>query len=78
MSHGYQCLYKPKLCPIKNHSSVLDCIMAHSKEEIMYHPCVYKTQMCENGQECIAKIRCDKAHSPNELRTEFARKYFTP
>jgi len=44
-----------------------ECPLAHSKDEISYHPAKYKTRMC-NGKDCRSNICCF-AHYPRELRS---------
>ena len=51
------------------------CTMAHTYEEIDYHPLVYCTQLCEMEQACQHRIICSKAHSHSELRTEVSQLY---
>merc|ERR1712070_16323 len=43
------------------------CPYAHTKEEQMYHPSLYKTQMCRQYPECD-KTFCPFAHGVYELR----------
>lgn len=49
------------------------CHLAHSKDEISYHPAKYKTRLC-NGKDCRKAICCF-AHAEHELRTFAPRKY---
>mmetsp|Transcript_66801 Transcript_66801/g.168676 ORF Transcript_66801/g.168676 Transcript_66801/m.168676 type:complete len:688 (-) Transcript_66801:126-2189(-) len=44
-----------------------DCMLAHSHEEISYHPAKYKTRHC-NGRGCRGEGICCFAHSEDELR----------
>lgn len=48
------------------------CRYAHSTEEMIYHPLVYKTQLCphalQNGICTGFGQHCAKAHGPGELR----------
>jgi len=44
-----------------------DCVFAHSREEISYHPAKYKTRKC-NGRGCRGENICCFAHSDAELR----------
>ncbi|EZG70714.1 hypothetical protein GNI_054300 [Gregarina niphandrodes] len=43
------------------------CLFAHTKEEQMYHPLVYKTQVCRDYPRCD-KPYCPFAHGLHELR----------
>eukprot|EP01055_Gregarina_sp_Pseudo9_P005736 Gregarina_sp_Pseudo_9__5735@NODE_837_length_2146_cov_156_884670_g785_i0_p1_GENE_NODE_837_length_2146_cov_156_884670_g785_i0NODE_837_length_2146_cov_156_884670_g785_i0_p1_ORF_typecomplete_len365_score29_22zfCCCH/PF00642_24/0_014zfCCCH/PF00642_24/1_1zfCCCH/PF00642_24/43zfCCCH_3/PF15663_5/2_2zfCCCH_3/PF15663_5/0_011zfCCCH_2/PF14608_6/14zfCCCH_2/PF14608_6/4_4zfCCCH_2/PF14608_6/0_14DUF3363/PF11843_8/0_089_NODE_837_length_2146_cov_156_884670_g785_i09832077 len=43
------------------------CMFAHTKEEQMYHPLVYKTQVCRDWPGCN-KPFCPFAHGLSELR----------
>lgn len=74
--------YRPQLCPnvkfeqidgkMKVTSNCLRgrmCMYAHTKEEQMYHPLVYKTQLCNffHQQKGCDKHFCPFAHGINEL-----------
>lgn len=72
--------YSPKLCPeiefIKRGSKMTlvrrcgrgrGCMFAHSKEEELYHPNMYKTKFCNSHPWCT-RYFCPFAHSPEELR----------
>lgn len=57
-------------------SAGLTCPFAHSKEEVLYHPDVFKTRLCEeHGKPRSAKksrchrFYCPFAHGTQELRT---------
>jgi len=43
------------------------CMFAHTKEEQMYHPLVYKTQLCRDWPKCN-KHFCPFSHGLSELR----------
>uniref|UniRef100_A0A0G4GQ04 C3H1-type domain-containing protein n=1 Tax=Chromera velia CCMP2878 TaxID=1169474 RepID=A0A0G4GQ04_9ALVE len=45
------------------------CLYAHSKEEQMFHPTVYKTHICRDHPKC-PRYYCPFAHGEEELRTE--------
>jgi serine/threonine protein kinase len=45
-----------------------NCNHAHSREEILYHPSVYKTSMCESWS--CSRYYCPFAHSMDELVTK--------
>lgn len=48
-----------------------ECKFAHTREEVMYHPDVYKTQLCEDWQtkeKCPRDWTCAFAHGKDELR----------
>lgn len=49
------------------------CHLAHSKDEISYHPAKYKTRRC-NGKDCRQDICCF-AHFDGELRLNAPRLY---
>ncbi|KAF4715611.1 hypothetical protein FOZ63_004086 [Perkinsus olseni] len=42
------------------------CRMAHSEEEVLFHPWVYKAMLCEDV--CCTRYYCPFAHSPEEIR----------
>ena len=73
-------LYEPRLCDnivwlasenglrrqtIPNCHNGKNCKFAHSREEILYHPLIYKTVMCEDIT--CGKFYCPFAHSMEEL-----------
>lgn len=74
--------YRPSLCPnvmfcigpnrkmrVKNHCHRGRlCLFSHTKEEQMYHPLVYKSQLCRDWPECT-KHFCPFAHGTSELRS---------
>ncbi|CAJ1404492.1 unnamed protein product [Effrenium voratum] len=45
-----------------------DCVFAHTRDEISYHPAKYKTRRC-NGRGCRGQEICCFAHEEDELRT---------
>lgn len=73
-------LYEPRLCEnivwlvgenglrrqtVSNCHNGKNCKFAHSREEILYHPLIYKTVMCEDIT--CGKFYCPFAHSMEEL-----------
>jgi hypothetical protein len=75
--------YKPKytkngqVYPSK--SDQWDCEYAHTLLELMYHPQVYKTGLCDHFDEndsttwkCVWKRRCAHSHGKEDLRTKEA------
>lgn len=73
-------LYEPRLCEnilsfvgdngakrqsLVNCHNGKSCKFAHSREEILYHPLVYKTAMCEDLSCC--KYYCPFGHAVEEL-----------
>ena len=73
-------LYEPRLCDnivwfitesgmrrqtISNCHNGKNCKFAHSREEILYHPLIYKTVMCEDIT--CGKFYCPFAHAMEEL-----------
>lgn len=71
--------YSPRLCPeiefvkkgnkmtlVRRCSRGRGCMYAHSKEEELYHPSMYKTKLC-NAQPCT-RYFCPFAHATAELR----------
>ncbi|GFE55734.1 hypothetical protein BaOVIS_031380 [Babesia ovis] len=76
----YEISYCPQLCPEiqfvkKSRKMVLyrrctrgkNCNFAHSKEEELYHPLVYKTKQCSAYPKC-SRYFCPFVHSPSEMR----------
>eukprot|EP00375_Theileria_parva_P003409 XP_766091.1 hypothetical protein [Theileria parva strain Muguga] len=76
----YEISYCPHLCPNiqfvkKSRKMVLyrrctrgkNCNFAHSKEEELYHPLVYKTKQCSSYPKC-SRYFCPFIHEPSELR----------
>ncbi|KAK2194680.1 bifunctional RING finger protein Unkempt-like/Zinc finger [Babesia duncani] len=76
----YEVNYCPQLCPEiqfvkKSRKMVLyrrctrgkSCNFAHSKEEELYHPLVYKTKQCSAYPKC-SRYFCPFVHAPSELR----------
>lgn len=72
--------YSQKLCPeiqfskkgskmtlIRRCTKGRACTYAHSKEEELYHPQMYKTKMCSAYPNCT-RYYCPFAHSTEELR----------
>jgi len=68
--------YIPKPCPgwKKHQKCVLQdsCPQAHGFLEIIYHPLLYRTKMCESNQKSgVCRkygVHCAKAHHPTEIR----------
>jgi hypothetical protein len=44
------------------------CLYCHSRAEYMYHPSVYKTDMCSSPECCEYDPFCPKAHLSSDLR----------
>lgn len=76
----YRYLYSPNLCPdiefirrnsrmtlVKRCTRGRTCPYAHSKEEELYHPMVYKTKLCRIYPNCRRHF-CPFAHTSEELR----------
>lgn len=76
----YEISYCPQLCPEiqfvkKSRKMVLyrrctrgkNCNFAHSKEEELYHPLVYKTKQCSAYPKC-SRYFCPFVHAPSEMR----------
>eukprot|EP00920_Eleutheroschizon_duboscqi_P018990 GHVT01045106.1.p1 GENE.GHVT01045106.1~~GHVT01045106.1.p1 ORF type:complete len:696 (+),score=122.90 GHVT01045106.1:1408-3495(+) len=76
----YEMPYRPELCPdieFRRHNNKMtltrrcargrNCDYAHSKEEELYHPLVYKTKLCTSSPMCLRHF-CPFAHSQAELR----------
>ena len=76
----YTVAYSSKLCPRVEFSFKMNrmrvknlcphgrkCAFSHTKEEQMYHPSVYKTQMCNQYPKCYKRY-CPFAHGNHELR----------
>eukprot|EP00743_Colponemidia_sp_Colp-15_P000872 GILK01000963.1.p1 GENE.GILK01000963.1~~GILK01000963.1.p1 ORF type:complete len:792 (+),score=118.68 GILK01000963.1:80-2455(+) len=72
--------YKPQMCPDLHFLRGYDktrvdnrckrgrnCEYAHSKEEQMFHPLIYKTQLCEDWPHC-PRYYCPFGHGDKELR----------
>eukprot|EP00123_Amoebidium_parasiticum_P017881 comp24016_c0_seq1/m.42899 comp24016_c0_seq1/g.42899 ORF comp24016_c0_seq1/g.42899 comp24016_c0_seq1/m.42899 type:complete len:1012 (-) comp24016_c0_seq1:829-3864(-) len=74
---GIQYVYYPKRCLSMWLHGVCEegvrCQYAHSTDEILYHPLVFRTQRCDFWGEPLPCPRmgphCPKAHNPNELRS---------
>ncbi|KAK6589662.1 hypothetical protein RS030_157 [Cryptosporidium xiaoi] len=73
--------YSPKLCPeicfvrsnekmnlIRRCKKGKICTFAHSKEEQLYHPLMYKTKECSLYPNCN-RYYCPFSHGKNEIRT---------
>lgn len=64
-------LYWDMPCPSLAANTVcphgVNCTLAHSREEISYHPAKYKTRRC-NGRGCRGESICCFAHTDQELR----------
>jgi hypothetical protein len=58
-----------KKCP-KEGCEDNECRYAHNEIELMYHPHVFKTQLCHSIAfgPCLKKHYCPFAHGPEELR----------
>lgn len=69
--------YIPKLCPHWRDSKKCimgeNCPLAHGWLEMIYHPLLYKTKLCNskrNNGVCIAYgVYCTKAHGRREIRS---------
>lgn len=85
----YEISYCPHLCPEiqfvkKSRKMVLyrrctrgkNCNFAHSKEEELYHPLVYKTKQCSAYPKC-SRYFCPFVHDPSEMRDVSKFKSFT-
>jgi hypothetical protein len=62
---------------VKSNHSQRNCSKAHTLLELMYHPQVYKTGLCEHFDEhdpskwnCVWKRGCAHAHGRDELRNK--------
>jgi len=53
-----------------------DCRLAHSKDEISYHPAKYKTRAC-NGTDCRQDICCFAHQHEGEVLRSFAPLYYS-
>lgn len=66
-----QCWYYGVKCE-KEMCKDKDCRFSHNDMEIMYHPHIYKTKLCQNhaksGAGCPKKNYCSFAHGRHELR----------
>lgn len=61
--HGVKCE--------KNGCDDKECRFAHNDMEIMYHPNIYKSKLCQNNNKaggCAKKNYCSFAHGRHELR----------
>lgn len=58
-----QSMTSASLCPDGD-----DCVFAHSRDEISYHPAKFKTRRC-NGKGCRGQEICCFAHEEEELRS---------
>eukprot|EP01066_Platyproteum_vivax_P004016 Platyproteum_vivax@DN15039_c0_g1_i1.p1 len=57
-----------RTCLLKNHCKLgRRCLNAHTKDEQMYHPDLYKTQLCKFYPPCL-RSWCPFAHGERELR----------
>ncbi|CAJ1350056.1 unnamed protein product [Effrenium voratum] len=69
--------YSPELCPNGVHCPRgLDCHMAHTQEEQLYHPNIYKTRLCSTSS--CRSFYCPFAHSEEELRKPAETTEVTP
>lgn len=64
--------YYAQKCP-KENCEDNECRYAHNEIELMYHPHVFKTQLCHSiafgsSMNCLKKHYCPFAHGPEELR----------
>ena len=78
--------YYGQKCP-KEGCEDNECRYAHNEIELMYHPHIFKTQLCHSIAfgPCLKKHYCPFAHGPDELRqgkfdpeNERARLFFPP
>jgi len=78
--------YYGQKCP-KENCEENECRYAHNEIELMYHPHIFKTQLCHSIAfgPCLKKHYCPFAHGPEELRqgkfdpeNERTRLYFPP
>jgi len=78
--------YYGQKCP-KENCEDNECRYAHNEIELMYHPHIFKTQLCHSIAfgPCLKKHYCPFAHGPEELRqgkfdpeNERTRLYFPP
>lgn len=78
--------YYGQKCP-KEGCEDSECRYAHNEIELMYHPHIFKTQLCHSIAfgPCLKKHYCPFAHGPEELRqgkfdpeNERARLFFPP
>eukprot|EP00930_Biecheleria_cincta_P029557 TRINITY_DN20541_c0_g1_i1.p1 TRINITY_DN20541_c0_g1~~TRINITY_DN20541_c0_g1_i1.p1 ORF type:complete len:885 (-),score=150.59 TRINITY_DN20541_c0_g1_i1:111-2765(-) len=61
-------LYLPELCPdAARCGKGASCSLAHSEEEVSFHPRRYKRSLCPRFAEC-KQYYCPLAHSHSELR----------
>jgi len=76
--------YYGQKCPKENCEDP-ECRYAHNEIELMYHPHIFKTQLCHSIAfgPCLKKHYCPFAHGPEELRqgkfdpeSERSRLYF--
>jgi hypothetical protein len=61
--------YSNESCPSGD-----ECIFAHNREEISYHPAKYKTRRC-NGKGCRGESICCFAHTEEEVRSWAPERY---
>ncbi|KAF8822288.1 zinc finger (CCCH type) motif-containing protein [Cardiosporidium cionae] len=59
-----------KMCLNRRCNRGRSCSYAHSKEEELYHPLMYKTKLCATFPACT-RFYCPFAHSQGELRKPF-------
>lgn len=60
--------YAPRLCPnCDNCPKGAECDFAHTRDEELFHPAVYKTSPCPGGATCSGYY-CPYAHNNDELR----------
>ncbi|CAE7805329.1 ireA, partial [Symbiodinium sp. CCMP2456] len=64
--------YSPEMCSSPATCHLGDaCPKAHTVEECLYHPTMYRTQLCPEKKQCTV-FYCPHAHAEEELRGEFA------
>ncbi|CAE7254211.1 unnamed protein product [Symbiodinium necroappetens] len=64
--------YSPEMCSSPATCHLGDaCPKAHTVEECLYHPTMYRTQLCPEKKQCTM-FYCPHAHAEEELRREFA------
>ncbi len=42
-------MYKAQLCHLETHKNSKTCNLSHTKEELDFHPLLYKTHFCPEG-----------------------------
>lgn len=78
----FQVFYRPMLCPNTKFWTTEEkrmkvktwckrgrhCLFSHTKEEQMYHPLIYKTQICRDYPNHCSKPYCPFAHGLAQLK----------